>query len=112
MIKLIPLLALVSLIAFSSLAHAEFNLITCDSVRGTNTALTLVVLNQDVKQVRVQSNGSRVRALVPNKIINQNIEGVTLYTIVGLTGFMEVENQVLNGNGGYIRLSNDEFSCF
>lgn len=106
---------ILSLMSFTFLtvsAHAEYSMVNCDSIRGTNRSLTLVVVNQDVKQVRVQTNGSRQRALIPNKILNQNIDGVTLYTVVGLSGFMEVENKVLEGNGGIVKLADDEFSCF
>lgn len=104
--------ALLSLVLFSSMAKADVTMINCDSIRGTQRSLTLVVFNQELKQVRVLSNGSRPRPLIPNKLINQNIEGVTLYTLVGLPGFLQVENKVLEGNGGLIRLDSDEFSCF
>jgi hypothetical protein len=109
MLKIASLLAIVFLSAF---AHADYSKITCDSIRGTDHILTLVVVNQDVKQVRVQTAGSRVHPFVPIRVNNQNIDGVTLYTLNGgVTGFLEVENEVLSGNSGQVRLLGDEFSC-
>ena len=105
-------LALLTILAATSVAHAELNMINCDSIRGTNHSLVLVVANQDLKQIRIQSNnGGRSQAILPSKLINQNINGITLYTLLGQTGFMKVDNQVLAGNGGYVELANDEFSC-
>lgn len=96
----------------STAALANYNVVNCDSTQGTDHSLTLIVVNNDVKQVRVLSPGHRTRALVPTRVINQNIEGSTLYTLIGIPGFMEVENKVLEGNRGFVKLSNDEFSCF
>lgn len=105
-------LALFTLATISLSAHAEYNVVNCDSIRGTSHMLTLVVVDQNLKQVRIQSsNARRSTALMPVKIINQNIKGITLYTVAGLPGLMKVDNQVLTGNGGLVDLANDEFSC-
>lgn len=96
---------------FASFANAQINIINCDGLNGTNNSLTLVVLGQNLKQIRVQTNGSLPRAFIPNRILHQNINGIILYTITGMSGMLEVDNQVLAGEAGIVRLENDEFSC-
>ena len=105
--KIIALIALTA----STLSFAAYETVSCDSIRGTNNTLMLIVVNKDVKQLRVTS-GLRTRALVPRRLINQNIEGKTLYSVSSVLGLMEVDNKLLEGNGGLVRLANDEFSCF
>ncbi len=109
--KLSSILALLTLTVFTSVAHADYNVINCDSIRGTDHVMTLIVVNQDLKQVRVETTGNRPRPYIPTKVANQNVEGITLYALGEVAGLMEVDNQVLEGNGGQVRLLNDVFSC-
>lgn len=104
------LIAIIALTT-STLSFASFNTVNCDSVRGTNNSLSLIIVDHSLKQIRV-INGLRVKALVPSKVVNQELNGVTLYSVSGVVGLMKVENKVLEGNGGLVSLSNDEFSCF
>lgn len=93
-------------------AHADYNTINCESIRGTGHILSLIVFNQDLKQVRVEANNRRPHPLVPTKVSIQSIEGITVYSLLGMASLLEVDNKVLEGNGGIVKLENDEFSCF
>lgn len=103
-----------SISLFSSMAHAGLETITCTSMQGSNHELTLIIANNDLKQIRISSaiGGSFPRAFIPQKLANQNIQGLTLYTIAGMEGLMEVDNAILEGNSGIVRLSEENFSCF
>jgi hypothetical protein len=109
--KLSLILATLSLTSFFSLAHADYNLVNCDSVRGTNTLLTLVIANQNLMQVRVLLGGSRARPIMPRKLANQNIKDITLYSLMGTASLLKVDNTVLTDNFGHVQLESDEFSC-
>jgi hypothetical protein len=104
-------LALTLLLALTSTSvFANFSTVTCDSNRGTNHTLTLFVFDKALKQVRVGAGrNSRQRAFMPTRV--QNYPNRTIYTLSGMLGFMQVDNSILEGNGGIVTLQNDEFSC-
>lgn len=103
-------LTILATLFFSISAQAQFRLVDCINVSGNQKDLTLVVLNNDVKQVRVSSRFGQ-RALVPNKLAHQNLPGVTLYSVVGVPGLMQVSNTIFEEKSGIVRLSTEEFSC-
>ncbi len=103
------LILLVTLFAANS-AFANYQVVNCDSIRGSENTMQLIVLNNDVKQIRV-TNGMRSKAFIPNKLQIQNIENKTIYTVVGMHGLFQVDNSVLNDAGGIVQFANDEFSC-
>jgi hypothetical protein len=93
-------------------AEASLSTLNCGSTMGAGNELLLFVANQNLLQVRVlTNNGSHQRALLVNKLANQNIKGVTLFTIAGSSELLEVENVVLDGQDGHVRLAGDTFSC-
>lgn len=108
--KLSLVLALSTSILLSLSAQAEYTFATCSSTQGTPHKIVLVLANQSLMQVRIRI-GTRSRALIANKLIDQNTDGVTIYNVRGVEGVMEVDNQILSGNGGLVKFSNDEFSC-
>lgn len=101
----------VSLLTFSLQARAEYLTMSCLSQTSPNRELTLLIVDQDIKQVRISINGSLPRAFLTNKIINQNTPGLTLYSIQAIGKPMKVENKVLEGLSGLVRISNDRFFC-
>lgn len=107
---------LTSLILFSIISTSAFagmEIVNCDSIRGTNQAISLIVVNQDIKQVRILNPASnRPHALLASKLNVQNIPNITLYRLMGLPTLMKVDNKVLEGNGGLVSFGSDEFSCF
>jgi hypothetical protein len=90
--------------------NAAFDSATCSSIQGTPHQITLVMANQNLLQVRFRA-GTRSKALMVTKLPDQNAEGVTIYNVNGVVSLMEVDNQILSGNGGIVKFSNDEFSC-
>lgn len=100
-----------SLIAFSIQAQAEYTTVSCQSRSNPDRDLTLIIVNQDIKQVRVQSGGSLPRVFMANKLTNQSVEGLILYTVQSVPGLMEVESKILVGEGGSVRLNSDSFYC-
>jgi hypothetical protein len=82
----------------------------CMSIAGNNHHLLLFVTDGEIKQVRMVTSGSLPHVLIVNKLANQVIEGSTLYTL-GNAGLMTVENKVLAGEIGTLRLAGETFSC-
>lgn len=102
-------------ITFSTITfnvNAGTNLVNCNSIIGTNRNVILVVVDNVLRQIRVQPNSSHPQAFFPHKVTNSNIDGVSIYTVRGMIGFLQVENQILEGNPGLIKLANDELTCF
>ena len=104
------ILSLVATILFSLNARAEYHFANCSSIQGNPHLMTLVLANQNLLQIRIRM-GTRARAFMATKQEVQNIEGVTLYSIRGVAGVMELDNQILTGNSGLVKFPNDEFSC-
>ncbi|MBY0517069.1 MAG: hypothetical protein K2P81_09185 [Bacteriovoracaceae bacterium] len=105
------LLASILTLSFSQ-AFAQYETVSCDSIRGTGNMMLLVIANKELKQVRVSVGGSMPRALLINRIHGQSIPDVTLYTVSGSSELLEIQNSVLDGIGGYVKLAGDELSCF
>ena len=108
--KLSLILSLMTTILFSLNARAEYNLVNCSSIQGTPHQMTLVLANQNLLQIRIRI-GTRARAFMATKQEVQNVEGVTLYSVRGVAGVMELDNQILTGNSGLVKFPKDEFSC-
>ncbi len=89
---------------------ADFKFVNCSSAT-TGHALRLILVDQEIQQVRIRINSHRERALMPTKAADQNIEGVTVYSFANTTAVMEVDNTILSGNGGTLKMANDELSC-
>ncbi len=102
--KVVIIAALLSVVS-SAFGYETVN---CISVRGTDRELELKIANQDLKFV--MDLGLR-RSVVVTKLANQNMNGKTLYSVLGSFSLIEVENSVLNNEGGNIRFEGDELSC-
>lgn len=100
------------LVAIASQAKAEYLTMNCLSQTSPDQELTLIILDQNIRQIHVQINGSLPSPLLVSKLANQNIDGVTLYSIQSVSNLMEVENKVLAGQTGTLRISNNSFFCF
>ncbi len=101
-----------TLLVLSLSAKADYLTINCTSNSASDRELLLFIANQDVKQVRIQANGSRPTAIMVTRLAVQNSQGVTLYTTnVASAGLFEVENEVLEGMPGSVRFNNDSFYC-
>lgn len=96
---------------FTTSAFAQLNYINCESTQGSNRFLTLIIANGELKQIRTQSTGSLPRAMFPEKILNQSLPNFTSYLILGNSSILEVENKILEGNGGQVRFGDDSFTC-
>ena len=101
----------VSLMALASQAKAEYLTMSCLSQTSPNRELTLFIENGNIKRIDVQLNGSLPSALMVSKLANQNIEELTLYSIQSVASLMEVENKVLTGQTGTLRINYDSFFC-
>jgi len=110
--KITLLSSLIALtLIFTASAQSAYTTLNCTSLRGSNNELLLFVGNQNLLQARI-IEGFRQRVLPTVKLANQNIEGVTLYSITsGGSVLLEVENQILDGENGKLQLSGDTFSC-
>lgn len=98
-------------VMISSTAHAALTTLDCTSTRGTDNELVVFVADQNLVQVRVVVNGHHSRVIAFNKLAVQKTEGVTTYSILGAGGLLEVENDVLLGLNGDIKLAGERFSC-
>jgi hypothetical protein len=92
-------------------ALAQFKQLSCDSLSGNEMSLSLIVINGDLRQVRVQSSAQMPRALMVNRV-NNHLPDQTLYTIVGSPSLMFVDNSVLTADSGHVRIDSTVFSCF
>ena len=109
--KIILLSAIAALTLIISLgAQAAGTSLSCMSLNGSNRELIVFVADQNLFQVRVVE-GYRQRVIPVVKLANQNIEGVTLYSVAGGSALLELENQILDGVGGKLRFNGDTFSC-
>jgi hypothetical protein len=101
-----------TLIMVGITAKAEYLTVNCFSNRGTDHELTLIIANNDVKQVRISlSTGNHPYPMMITRLENQNIEGKTLYSLHGAAGLMEVENTIFAAQYGQVRMLGDVFSC-
>ncbi len=108
--KTCMLALLVSLTFLATAVNAtDFRIANCGSPTGH--ALRLIIVDQNVLQVRIMVRPHREWALTPTRAADQNIEGVTLYTFGNNSAVMEVDNTILSGNGGTLKMANDELSC-
>lgn len=92
-------------------ATPNYKIAHCESILGNNQLLQLIIFNKDVRQITIQTPGHLAKPFITTRVLQQNNENLTLYTVSGLDGFMQVENSVLHNENGYVRFSHDEFYC-
>ena len=109
--KLIFTLTLVVLFISSNAAHAELSIVNCNSHLGTDHNLSLVIVNNSLREIRIQTLESRIKALVPRKLMNQCIEGRTLFAILGSHTTLELDDAILSGGEGLLKMDDEEFGC-
>ena len=104
-------LSLLGLSILSSAAHAEYSVVNCRGTLETTRAFSLIIVDKNVRQLRIRVNSHRQRALNPMLSADQSVEGFTVYTFTGVAAPLEVENQILEGSSGIARWSDVDFSC-
>ena len=93
-------------------AFAQFEMVQCSSTLGTDHNLSLVIVNNTLREIRVGSlETNRAKALIPRKIMNQSTAEKTLYSIVGSDVLVEIENKILNGEAGRLNIDAEDFNC-
>ncbi len=111
--KLSLVLSLLSLFIFTSVAHADQKLVTCTRVQNSTgfRYFILEINDKNVTLFKARLYNYRMRTLNVTKLQTQNSPDYTLYAVQGITSTMEVENQVLEGNGGLAKMGEYDFSC-
>jgi hypothetical protein len=103
---------LISILALSSAVFASNEVVTCTSNTVQGRSLVLLIADQNVEKVVVkQSARSKTRSINVVLNANQEVEGVTQYSVLGSTSLLEVDNSVLEGLAGNVSLGNDTLSC-
>jgi hypothetical protein len=98
------IVSMIALTSFSSMAATSF-IKPCSSLMSSKK-ISLVVVNNNVAQVRVMNRALRASASsIPSD------RRSTYYNVVGFTTAMRVDNVILTGNGGILSLGGEEFSC-
>ncbi len=109
--KLIFTLTVVILTISSYGAYAELTIVNCNSHLGTDHNLSLVIVDNSLREIRVQTLESRLKALIPRKLMNQCIEGRTLFAILGSHSTLELDDAILSGGEGLLKMDDEEFGC-
>jgi len=108
-------LILPSILAFGfsqSVAFAQFEMVRCYSTLGTDHDLSLVIVNSALREIRTSSlESNRAKALIPRKVMNQSTAEKSLYTIIGSDVLVEIENKILNGEAGRLKIDAEDFNC-
>lgn len=102
------LTALLLLILAPNLSFAS-STIACQSLSGEDRSLILLVKNDKVFQLRIQSQGSLPKVFKTNKIRNNG--KVSVYSVVGTASLLEIQNSTLDGQGGSAKFSGQRFEC-
>ena len=82
--------------------------VNCDGV-SSESSLVLFINNSKIAQVRLQNQGSAPRAFGAQQVSEHSDSA--LYRLSGLPELMEVEKTVVNGQGGWLRLQGNRYSC-
>lgn len=108
-----------SLVTFSlsSTARANAVFISCNKIQNsadnarTPNTLLLAMRGQDIATVLVRVLNSRMRSLTATKLPVQDIPNFTSYAVQGFSSPMTVDNQILEGKVGVVRIGDLDFSC-
>jgi hypothetical protein len=94
-------------------AYAKNGTIECSGVAGNSNDLIIYTYNSELRAVKlITSNNGDARTLFIHPLKNQNIEGVTLYSIAfAPSSLMQVDNSVIAGLSGNARLFGFDFNC-
>ncbi len=102
------LTAILILILLPALSFAS-STITCQALSGDDKSLVLFVSGNKVSQLKVQSQGSLPKVLKTNEIRNDG--SVSVYSVVGNSALLEIQNTVIDGQGGRAKFSGERFEC-
>ncbi len=95
-------------LVLSPLAALAGSTVSCDGVDSDKT-LSLFINQQKIVQVRVQAQGSLPHAFAVHEVrTNSN---TSIYSMSGSAELLEVQNSVLNQQGGWLRLGSKRFEC-
>ena len=110
--KKLILSSILGLLFCNSAVFAQFEMVHCSSTLGTDHDLSLVIVNSSLREIRMSSlESSNAKALIPRKIMNQSTSEKSLYKIVGSDVLVEMENKILNGEAGRLRIDDEDFNC-
>ncbi len=94
-------------IIFTPLASFAGFTVNCDG--NSNRSLLLYINNSNITRVQIQTDGSLSKVFGAQLV---SIRGDSVvYKLSGLSGLMEVEKDVLAGEGGWLRLESQNFNC-
>ncbi len=101
------LLLTVSLILapLSSFAGKKVN---CDG-SSSNDSLLLFINNSKIVQVRILAEDTFPKTFRAQLVSEQS--NTALYRLSGFPGLMDVQNEVINGQGGWLRLQGYRYFC-
>ncbi len=83
--------------------------ISCQSLSGDDKSLVLLVNEHKVIQLKIQQQGSLPKVLKANEIRNDG--SASVYSIVGSSALLEVQNTIIDGQGGRAKLAGQRFEC-
>ncbi len=103
--------ALVASLLFSVPAFSAVQSANCESTMGTGRQVQLYFMADTLKQVRV-INGTRTVPLIPVALQTQSSPNKTVYSIIGSSELIEMDNTIPVDGIGFLRIAGEHFSCF
>lgn len=97
------------LISLFSLSAWSTTFVTCDSVTGSNRTLSLAIKDARLFLVNVQTAGSHARAFAATAITTDG--DTSFYALSGSPAILEVQNSVLQLEGGLLNIGEEKFVC-
>ena len=95
-------------LVLSPLATLAGTSVSCDGV-DSDKILSLFINQQKIVQLRIQAQGSLPQVFAVHEVrTNSN---TSIYSMSGSADLLEVENSVLNQQGGWLRLGSKRFEC-
>jgi hypothetical protein len=94
---------------FSSVSSANMQIVNCDSLALDNQTLSLVIFDSKLKQIRLGTEGALSHAFMPQLL--HVMRHVSMYKIMGSPSLMYVDNAILQGSGGQVRIEGAVFRC-
>lgn len=99
---------------FSIVILSAFNVFAglptfCQGLVDANKTLLLFMSGTKITQVKVQTQGSLPKVFGATEVNRQDL--TTIYRLSGVPGLVEVQNTVLNGQGGWLSIGSNRFDC-
>lgn len=103
------LITVLTLVLSPVLSLASTASVSCQSLSGDDKSLVLLINDNKVVKLKIQSQGSLPKVLTANEIRNDG--SVSVYSISGNSALLEVQNTVIDGQGGRAKLAGQRFEC-